>query len=685
MNHIAKRICLLLCLSAVYTNVSAQDKVPIKFGKVTEADFNVQSPLIDSSTNAVVVADVGSTDFMANTSDLTFSLVFKHKKRIKLINKNGFDAATIIIPVYVSSTGKEERLEGLSAYTYNLENGKVAETKVDKDNIFSEKNSKNWVYKKFTFPAIKEGSILEYSYQIKSDFLFEFREWEFQGEYPVLWSQYDAGIPEFFKYVILSQGYQSFFINKNEESRVSFSFVEHVEREGGFTAPPSSGLNTFTVDGRVDYHTWVMKDVPGLKEEPYTTTLRNAIAKIEFQLNQIAYPHSFPHNYMDNWEKISSDMMNDEDFGALITRPNNWLDDDLAVIIKGASSQKEKIKKIYEYVRDNFTCNGDERVYVTKGLKDVFKNRGGTVADINMLLIAMLRNRDIAATPVILSTRHHGFTHEVYPLLDRFNYVIAKVNAGNETIYLDATEAKLPFGKLPPHVYNGHAREITKTTALPVYFMADSLRESDIVSVFISNMDKGTVEGTYTYNPGLYHTLSIRNKMVKTQPAEYAKSLQAEWPDDVLIENVTVDSLKKLDEPVTLKFDMRLKAFENGDDLVYLNPMLGEVMAKNPFAAAQRFYPVEMPYTFDDMYTLYMEVPKGYVVDEVPKSVRLNFNEDEGMFEYLVSANENEIQMRCRLLMKRANFTNEEYQPLRDFYSFVIKKEAEQIVFKKKK
>ena len=111
--------------------------------------------------------------------------------------------------------------------------------------------------------------------------------------------------------------------------------------------------------------------------------------------------------------------------------------------------------------------------------------------------------------------------------------------------------------------------------------------------------------------------------------------------------------------------------------------MLGEAIKSNPFVAAERFYPVEMPYTIYDIYTLNMEIPKGYKVDELPKSVRLNFNEDEGMFEYLISNSGENIQMKCRLVFKKTNFLNEDYQPLRDFYSFIVKKEAEQIVFKK--
>ena len=78
-----------------------------------------------------------------------------------------------------------------------------------------------------------------------------------------------------------------------------------------------------------------------------------------------------------------------------------------------------------------------------------------------------------------------------------------------------------------------------------------------------------------------------------------------------------------------------------------------------------------------------MEIPTGYKVEELPKSTRVSLNENDGMFEYLISSDGKYIQMKCLLDIKTATFTNEDYQTLRDFYGFVVKKEAEQIVFKK--
>ncbi|RYG13352.1 MAG: DUF3857 domain-containing protein, partial [Chitinophagaceae bacterium] len=659
------------------------EKLNIKFGKVKPEDFDVQSKLIDSSTNAVVVADVGTSKFIASKSDVSFSLLHTQKKRIKLIHKNGFNAATVSIPLFVGNNNAEEKLENLDATTYNLENGKVVETKVPKSSVFTERSSKNWIIKKFTFPAIKEGSIIEYSYSINSDFFFNLQPWTFQGEYPVLWSQYEAAMPDFYKFVTISQGYHPFLINKFNLVQHRFSFTQKEQREniglGGFSPSTQS---TFNVDGNTKEHIWVMKDVPALKEEAFTTTVNNSVAKIEFQLSQIAYPNTVARNVMSSWEKTATDLMDEETFGAIINRPNNWLNDDVKLVVGASGGQLEKAKKILAHVRDNYTHNGSHGIYSTKNLKDVVKSKNGSVADLNLLLIAMLKAQDIKVNPVILSTRGNGVTHEYYPLLNRYNYVIGKATIDGTDYYLDATAKQLDFGKLPIKLYNGHAREITRDNAVPVHFAADSLREVEDVFIYLASTEDGAIQGKFKKTHGNYESHQLRNTMSQTSLEEYTKSIKQQYPEEMTVANIQVDSLKSLKDPVVVQYDLKINSF-NDEDVVYFNPVIASGLKKNPFTAAQRFYPVEMPYTFTDQYNLTMQIPKGYKVEELPKSVRYKFNETEGMFEYLISADKETISLRRRLVMNRATFVNEDYQYLRDLYSFVVKKDSEQIVFKK--
>ena len=190
--------------------------------------------------------------------------------------------------------------------------------------------------------------------------------------------------------------------------------------------------------------------------------------------------------------------------------------------------------------------------------------------------------------------------------------------------------------------------------------------------------------GTVNHDFGTYESVQIRQQLAKTSLDDYKKNLGKDLPDGIVIDSLKMDSLKLLNEPVSEKLDITFKSFGD-DDVVYFSPMLDEVIKKNPFAAAERYYPVEMPYTINNVYTLNMEIPKGFRVDELPKSVRFSLNNDDGMFEYLISADKQYIQMRCKLILNRANFLNEDYQYLRELYASIVKKESEQIVFKKVK
>src|SRR5687768_7273848 len=114
-------ILLIIFLSLAGIKSYSQEKTPVKFGNVTEKDFATKIYSIDSNASAVVIADVG-TSSIDGSSNGGFSLVYKHYKRIHILNKNGYDAANVSIYLYADN-GAEEKLEKIKAVTYNLENG----------------------------------------------------------------------------------------------------------------------------------------------------------------------------------------------------------------------------------------------------------------------------------------------------------------------------------------------------------------------------------------------------------------------------------------------------------------------------------------------------------------------------------------------------------------------------------
>ena len=267
--------------------------------------------------------------------------------------------------------------------------------------------------------------------------------------------------------------------------------------------------------------------------------------------------------------------------------------------------------------------------------------------------------------------------------MSKFNYVICKVDIGNKTYYLDATHPTLGFGKLDPECYNGTARVIDGL-ATEIAFNPDSLKENKVTSVYIRNDEKGNLTGSVHQAPGYYESYNLRDKIKEKGKDEFFKDLKKASGLDIEILNPQIDSLDKLEEPLGLKYEFTWKPEK--EDIIYFNPMFGEGYKENPFKSQQRSYPVEMPYTIDETYILTLEVPEGYVVDELPKQLAVKLNEQgDGRFEYRITQSGNVISLRSQIKLNRTYFLPEEYNQLREFFNLVVKKHNEQIVFKKKK
>ncbi|QEC69053.1 DUF3857 domain-containing protein [Panacibacter ginsenosidivorans] len=660
-------LLILLSFTSLYANV-VQPK--IKYGDVTAKDFEPTAYAVDSAADAVYLYDVGNSYYEGNTSG-DFNVIYHKHTRIRLMKKNSFDdVATIEIRLYKEGTF-EEKLEDLDAATYNIENGKVIVTKVDKSSVFKDK-IENYIILKFTFPNLKEGSIIEYDYKVSSPTHRDIEPWYFQGDYPRLWSEYSVVVPAFYDFVTLGQGYIKYVIDSSDVFRKSYNIVDV-----GTSA--SDRTESYSFQSGTLYHRWAAENVPALKEEEFTTTLRNHVAKIEFQLSTIRYPDQPVRPVMQNWYDVTADLMKNEYFGESLNHENNWLDDDVKNATGNAASDTEKAKKIFEYVRDNFTCIDDNARYLSQSLKKTYQAKKGNVVDINMLLAAMLKNAGFEVHPVLLSTRDHGKALETYPIMSKFNYVITQVKKGDQTFLLDASDPDNGFNHLPLQCYNGTARIVADMPSL-INLSADSLQESKITTVFMMNDEKG-ITASFSSKLGNEESQAIRRKLKKTSVESLFSEMKKSYSMEVNLSNTSIDSLKQMEQPLSIKYEM---SFNTGDeDIFYFSPMLAEAYKENPFKSAERLYPVEMGACMNETYILNMEIPKGYTVEELPKSTRVKLNEDEGMFEYIIGLSGDHIQLRCRTILSKATFLPEDYTTLRDFFTYIVKKEAEQIVFKK--
>jgi len=650
----------------------AKKAAELKFGDISPENFDPSIHSFDSTADAVILYDKGYSHFREST-DGWFQLIFERHQRIKIINKNGLDAANFIIQQYRGSKS-EEKLEKLRAYTYNLEGGKVVEIKLSDKDVYKDQINKNYSYTKFGLPGVKEGSIIEVSYTIISDFLFNLRSWEFQGKYPRVYTEYITRIPDFLVYVSIVQGQIEFERSDNSFPR-TYNMVSRNESASG----PSQ---RFTLNA-IDYeNSLTLKQVPAMKPEPFTTTTDNYISKISYQLSEYRFPNQIPEPVMSTWPKVADGLLKDEEFGAAFTKNNNWLDDDIKKITANAQSDIDKAKALYYYLRDKFSLKSSGGKYMTDNPKNIWKNLKGNTADANLMLTILLRTAKLNADPILISTRDNGFTNQLYPLINEYNYVACKVTIDNKSYYLDVTNPMLGFGHLPLECYNGHARVIT-TFPTAEFLLADSVMENKTTLISLFHNPEKPWEGIVNSRLGYYESLSVRERIKDAGMEGMQTNIKNALPGEVEMKDLKVDDEKEYDKPVKVSYQVNMEGSKD-EEVIYLNPLLGEKTKENLFSAAERKYPVEMPYSFKETIIANIKVPDGFDVDEMPKQSRVKLEDDMGQFEYLIQNSNGIIQLRTVLELRKANFEPEYYQTLREFFIYVVNKHSEQIVLKKK-
>jgi len=666
-----RSIFLSLFLAGTAILANAQNKSEVyKFEKITPEMLQRRTYALDSGANAVILADVGQTEIEGNAKGW-FNFIFRRHRRVHILSKGGYDEATFSIPLYHQSSDLEERLENIKATSYNLENGKVVETKLTKDQIFTEKKNRNLDIKKITLPAVKEGTIIDIEYRITSDYLYTLQPWDFQGSTPRLWSEYVLQVPSFLEYLFIYKGYIPFYISEKSDRVTQFTVLQPKDFGPADRHQLTAGVTTYR---------WVTREVPGFRPEAFLSAPSNYLSHIDFQLAAYREPLNY-RNLVPTWPQQAQTLLKDENFGQKLDNNNGYLSEVMGELMRG--SKLEQAISIYRFVRDNVTCTQQEGIYLQNPVKDVFKSRKGSVAEVNLLLITMLRYAGIEADPVMISTRSHGTVFTTYPMLTRFNYILATVNIDGKTWHLDASKPRMGFGRLHPDCYNGMGR-VVNNEASPVYLIADSLREKKQTVVFLGSPDKKGWTGSFQQTPGYIESYRMRRYAAEKGTATLFADLQKSLGQQIMLGKTSVDSLSQFDFPLGIRAELTMPL--NDEDIVYISPMFGEGMQENPLKSPERLYPVEMPHAIDETFNMTLYVPDGYVLDELPKSTRMKLNEqNEGSFEYLISHSEGVISLRSRLRVGKATFTAQEYEVLREFFSQVVAKHKEQIVLKKKK
>lgn len=657
-----KRLRLILAFSICVAALNCFSQS--KYGNVTMDEMTMTSYAPDTTASAVILLKKGETrfKFSALTEDFQFEQTIEVK--IKILKSEGLDLCNQSILFYEFNNSNKEQINGLNGTTYNLEDGKIIKTKLSKEFITEENQDNNLKLKKFTMPAAKVGSVIEFKYTLVSDFYTHLRDFDFQNSVPTAYTFYEIRIPEYYRFNVTTKGYEHIVGDKSDENEtIQLSYRDDNGRR-----------QTSTLRCSVAKYVFKGENISALKQEPYMWTTEDYRSKVTFELQSIQYPYSTIKYYTTSWSEIDKRLFENEYFGNNLKKEGLFKDQ-----IKPAAITIERARDIQSMIKSKVKWNDRNRMY-PDDLKKALNTGVGSSADINFLLINALKAGGFNAFPVILSTRSNGKLPLTHPSVESFNNTITGILIDTIYYYTDASSRFGDWNVLPEKCIVTEARKMIENRCDWVDLTPLSTG-NEMISGQYSFADNQLIKDiAYSSKGNSAYDFRSRYFSYKDQ-TEYLEKLAAETSSDIGNFNIT-----GIEDPAqSLKMSYKSKTdFALGDEYLYLSPMIEKHISENPFKKETRIYPVNFDYIENYVQLVNIDIPEGYVVDALPKSERFVFGEKNDIsLQYRILQADNQIKLQYQFQLKRLLFLPTEYEDLRDFFTKVVAKNSEQIVLKK--
>ena len=646
---------LLSLISAILlsiTSIPAQSK----YNKTTMEEMNVTSYAQDTTATAVVLLKEGDLEFIYDAL-YGFRYQYTLSVKIKILKTQGLDYANQEIFYNKFARGSEEDIRSLSGTTYNVENGKIVKTKLSKEHIFDSSQDDKHFLKKFTMPAAKVGSIIEYKYTLVSDFYYEIPPFKFQGSIPIEYISYCVTIPEWFDYNTNMQGYERVDVKETPVNKMMFVQSTQI--------PFAAKQKMFT-----------RSNMPALKSEPFVWYLNDYCSQVTFELRTSQLPYQVVRSYTTTWPAIDKKLLENSDYGGNTKKTGLFKDE-----IIPQEKDIDNARRILNIVKSKVKWNDKDRFYPSGNLKNVLKDGLGSSADMNFLYINALKAGGFDAYPVMISTRDNGRLPIVNPSLTAFNYTLTAVKIDTLMYYVDASAKYSDMNIIPKNCMVEQARildtdgsywvDLTKISTGTVFALVNLDFKEDGLNGAIG-VERN---GNSAYDFRLNYFSAYKDK------DDYVEKLGADLGYDISGFEITGD--QNTSEKTKTEFNVHKDATLE-DEFLYINPLVYKAYSENPFKSEHRLYPIQFDYQNSFVEIINIAIPEGYAVEELPKSERISFGENRSiLFTYIVSNVGDKIAINYQFQVKTLTILPTEYEYLKQFFAKIVAKNNEQIVLKK--
>lgn len=645
-----------LIAALTFSFLAAAQTIPVnpKFGSVSDAeiDMTVYSP--DTSAVAVMLYREYTMDLViSEVSGVIVKDITVHE-RIKVLKEEGKRFGDFSF-LYLNSNSTKEAYSGVKVETFNRENGKVVRTKMSKKFDFDEKYAEDVRRRSFSAENVKVGSVIEVAYKFSSPRYYAIDDIDIQLTIPVNQTHIEVGYAEYFG------------VNRTQRGSVPTRYRKD-NRIANLPGATSYEVNLDVFDA---------VDVPALPAESHSFCPDQYRGAITYDLSSVVIPGVVFESISMKWPDVDKAISESDIFRVCKGKFRDAKE--LEAALTGVEGDEARIAAVRNYVVGKVKWD-EESQLVPDDAREILKRGSGSDADINALTASALNTLGYTAEPVMIRRRTSGMLIDHHISLRSFDTFILRVTApgGQGPWYLDAARDEGYLNVLNPLFL------VEKARVIPFNGSGEWVDLTNLTRSHVSELVKMRMEpdGTLTGSAQI-----VANQEDSYLVKAHYNSFDTE---DAFLEDIESDEhieitafeIKKEYGP-TAEISYSFEKENEAGSLLYIQPVLSSFHSSSDFRKEERKLPVDFPYPESITYSFSLEVPEGYVVEELPEKVGLTFPSLEGRIQFATQQVGNIVSVLYRASLGKMLVLPEEYADLRLFWETAIGVEKSTIVLKK--
>lgn len=442
-----------------------------------------------------------------------------------------------------------------------------------------------------------------------------------------------------------------------------------------------------TEKGDKTFYKWIIRDIPKYKSEAGSQNILYYTPQIIFNLKS--------YQAGNTTQKVLPDLNSlHEFFNTLLAKKEVKDEKQLKLkvdsLIKDKTTEYEKVKAIYYWVKDNIKYIAFEsgyEGYVPRAAADVYEKRYGDCKDMANIVHTMAKLAGINNVYLAwIGSRDLPYSSKDIHTPQLYNHMIAIYKTNGKYYYLDATNPRISIEFPSEFIQEKEAmihisNDKYEMHTIPAKSMADNS-----VNVFATfNIEKEALIGNGVTTLSGYAKDNFYRIVEDETDVEKKKSLKNYLElgnNRFFLKNYTIANLSSRDSNIVINYDFAIEKYVTDmGNTIFLNPYFNK-FGKFDIKDTIRNSDFEFDYKLQYFHTFEIAIPEGYEVKYIPKDQ--HFSNHYMEYDATFTVSNNKVILKYNFDFKNTVLEKKYVADIIEFNNYVIDAMSETISFKKK-